>query len=150
MNLREQQRRSTPSIPSLNEKDLVVITRKLTDSIMMLFKRDEDKEKRIRKLEEGFGRGRFSVRNDLATGDYTVSLFNGIFIVESNLAVNSVINFPKSTGNKCILIISNTGAGDITATANGGDLIMGNPTQQVFPDEGIIFIDVAIGRWIVI
>jgi len=150
MNLRELPRLTLPTLPNPGEKDQRKTNEQIISCIQNLFKRDEDKEKRIRKLEEGFGRGRFSVRSDLATGDYTVSLFNGIFIVESNLAVNSVINFPKSTGNKCILIISNTGAGDITATANGGDLIMGNPTQQVFPDEGIIFIDVAIGRWIVI
>jgi hypothetical protein len=51
MNLREIQRITLPTLPGTNEKDQQKTNQQLILCIQSLFKRDEDKERRIRELE---------------------------------------------------------------------------------------------------
>jgi hypothetical protein len=148
MNLSEMPRQTIPALPSATEKDQTTVNRKLIDTILMLYKRDEDKEKRLRSIEDVRGRG--TTTNYInTTTDYDVRAFSGILILECNSPVNITVNLPKTTGSKSILIVSNANLGTVTVDGYGADTIMGDPTQQVLTDEGIIFVDVVAGRWIV-
>jgi hypothetical protein len=51
MNLKEFSRVTLPSLPNSGEKEQRIIIQKFVDAFKLIFKRDEDKEKRLRALE---------------------------------------------------------------------------------------------------
>jgi len=150
MNLRELPRVTLPTIPNPGEKDQQKVNQQIVNCLQNLFKRDEDKEKRLRARENTRGLSSVVTRDIvLVSQDYTVTDFYNDQVIVSDSALNTVINFPVALGTLKMLIIKNFGAGTITATANGTDTIDENPTQIILPDEGIIFVDYAQGSWLV-
>lgn len=149
MNLNEYPRITILPLPNPNDEQRVV-NRKFIDCIGYLSKRDEDKEKRIRALEDQVGRGRKIVRDiELITADHQITGFYNDRIIVGTAAANTNLGFPHASGSQNIIIVKNFGAGTITAVAAGVDTIDENPVQIVLPNEGIIFLDYAVGNWLV-
>lgn len=151
MNLKEMQRITVLPLPSYNEKDQKTINYKIISCIEALHKRDEDKEKRLRALENNVNRGNSIARDIiLVTADYVISGFYNDRIIVSNTAANTNIQFPPATGSRNMIIVKNFGTGIITVNAIVGETIDENPNQTVLADEGIVFVDYARGVWLVI
>ncbi len=69
MNIREYQRGSTPTLPNSNETNQRTVIRLLNEAILMMAKRDEDKEKRIRILEEEVKRNKGARSPEIHMGE---------------------------------------------------------------------------------
>ena len=151
MNLREIPRLTLPTLPGRGEKDQNKVNEQIISCLQNLFKRDEDKEKRLRKQEDDISVVAAPIVRDivLCTSVYSVTNFYNDRIIVCNSPVAFPVIFPSATGSSKIIIVKNFGAGTITVTAKGTDLIDGNSTQEVYTDEGIIFVDYQNGMWLV-
>ena len=150
MNINEYSRVTVTSLPNTKELNLEKVINLYNSAISLLLKRDEDKEKRIRALENDVGRGK-KISKDivLITGNYTVSDFYNDKILISDSATDTVIQFPRSTGSKNMIIVKNFGAGSITVDALGLDTIDGDPNHLMITGEGVIFVDYINGGWLI-
>lgn len=151
MNLRELPRLTLPTLPSTGEKDQRKINEQIISCLQNLFKRDEDKEKRLRKVEESASAVAIQAARDivLCSSNYSIpNLYNDKIIV-CNSAIDFSITFPYATGSGKMVIVKNFGTGTITVTPSGTDLVDGSPVQYVYTDEGVIFSDYQVGAWLV-
>ena len=151
MNAREIQRVTIPSLPNSNETDQKKVNREIINCLQNLYKRDEDKEKRLRKKEEITGIGIVPATRDviIATADYTVASFYNDKLIVCQSALAFSVYFPSALGSGKFIVVKNYGVGTVTATPRGTDTIENNPSQDVLTNEGIIFWDWAVGRWLV-
>lgn len=151
MNLRELPRLTLPTLPNPGEKDQRKVNEQVISCIQNLFKRDEDKEKRLRKREENASAVAIPVTRDiiLCSGLYNVTTFFNDKIIVCGSAVGFPVIFPYAVGSGKMIIVKNFGVGTVTVTASGTDLIDGSATQPVYTNEGIIFSDYGVGNWLV-
>lgn len=151
MNLRELPRLTLPTLPNPGEKDQRKINEQIISCIQNLFKRDEDKEKRLRKREEVASAVAVPVVRDivLCSALYNVTSFYNDKIIVCSSAVGFPVIFPYAVGSGKMIIVKNFGVGTVAATAVGTDLIDGSGTQNVLTNEGIVFIDFGVGDWLV-
>jgi hypothetical protein len=151
MNLRELPRYTLPTLPSPGEKDQRKVNEQFIACVQNLFKRDEDKEKRLRKREEQNTAIAIPITRDIVfcSGLYTVTSFYNDKIIVCNSAVGFPIYFPSAVGSGKMIIIKNFGTATVNAISDGTDLIDGAAVQYIYTGEGIVFIDYGVGGWLV-
>jgi hypothetical protein len=150
MNRNEMQRITVLPLPNSLEKDQKKVNYGIISCVEIMAKRDEDKERRLRKLEENHDRST-TVKRDiyLVNGDYSIKNFNNdaIVVCDAPGAIN--VYFPVASGTNKTIIVKNFGVAAVTVIASGTDTIDENPSQLVLANEGIVFYDYSPGSWLV-
>jgi hypothetical protein len=143
MNLREMQRFTMPSLPAPGDQQKVIIT-KANDALKELFKRDSDKEQRLRALEQV---GRTGISLNTASQNFFPLNINYRTVTANAIILPSDIRVEVLTAGVTITLYNPTGNVGLNITIDNnttGDIFVTSPflihgvVTQTLPSQNVM------------